>query len=65
VPIAVRRVAFEPRARPTPVYRRAELPIGWAARGPLVICEYSATTVVPPPWRVRVDRFGGLLLERA
>ena len=38
---------------------------GWAARGPLVICEYSATTVVPPTWCLRVDRFGGLVLERA
>ena len=64
-PIAVRRVAFGTRARPTPVYRRMELPAGWAARGPLVICEYSATTVVPPRWCVRVDRFGGLVLERA
>ena len=34
------------------------------ARGPLVVCEYSATTVVPPGWRLTVDRTGGLLLER-
>jgi len=28
-----------------------------------VVCEYSATTLVPPGWRVTVDRLGGLLLE--
>ena len=37
---------------------------GYAARGPLIVCEYSATTVVPPGWRMTVDAVGGLLLER-
>jgi N-methylhydantoinase A len=46
------------------VHRRDDLPVGWTARGPLVVCEYSATTVVPPGWRVRVERTGGLVLER-
>ena len=63
-PIARRRVVFAGRAWPTSVYRRADLPAGWRARGPLIVCEYSATTVVPPGWRLHVDRTAGLVLER-
>src|SRR5437773_1603157 len=43
--------------------RAADLGPGRRLRGPAVICEYSATTLVPPGWRVFVDRLGGLLLE--
>ena len=64
-PIARRRVVFAGRAWPTSVYRRADLPAGWRARGPLIVCEYSATTVVPPGWRLHVDRTAGLVLERS
>lgn len=61
-----RPVLFESgRVRSTPVFRRDELPAGWASRGPAIICEYSATTVVPPGWRVGVEPTGGLLLEAA
>src|SRR5207244_13343689 len=63
-PVAGRRVVFAARAWPASVYRRAELPAGWQARGPLIVCEYSATTVVPPGWRLHVDRTAGLVLER-
>lgn len=63
-PCQYRPVFFEAGpARSTPVFRRDELPIGWASRGPAIICEYSATTVVPPGWRVGVEPTGGLLLE--
>jgi N-methylhydantoinase A len=31
--------------------------------GPAVICEYSATTMVPKGWRARVDRAGNLVLR--
>ena len=44
-------------------YRRDELRAGGALRGPAVICEYSATTVVPPGWRLLVEPLGGLVLE--
>jgi N-methylhydantoinase A len=56
-------VYFEGRAWAAAVYRREELPGGRRVRGPAVICEYSATTLVPPGWRLAVDRFGGLVLE--
>jgi N-methylhydantoinase A len=62
-PIAVRPVVFGGRPLPTPVHRRDHLASGRRFRGPLVVCEYSATTVVPPGWRLAVDRLGGLVLD--
>ena len=58
-----RRVVFDGRAVATPVHRRDALPAGTRLAGPLLVCEYSATTVVPPGWRLSVDRTGGMLLE--
>jgi N-methylhydantoinase A len=61
--LARRRVFFDGRAVATPVVRREELAVGARRDGPLVVCEYSATTVVPPGWRLWVEPTGGLLLE--
>lgn len=43
------------------VWRR-DLRAGQTLRGPLVVQEYSATTWVPPGWRMDVDRWGCLHL---
>ena len=51
--------------RETPVFRRAELPRGFNHPGPLVIEEYSATTVVGPGDTVAVGRLGELLIVTA
>ena len=64
LPIGSRGVVFAARSWRTSVYRRADLPVGWRVRGPAIVCEYSATTVVPPGWRLHVDRTAGLVLER-
>jgi len=64
VPIARRPVWFGGRPATVPVFRRDDLRVGWGHRGSAIVCEYSATTVVPPAWRIRVDRLGGLVLER-
>jgi len=58
-----RRVYFDGRAFSTPVYDRAKLAPRNQFIGPAVITEYSATTVVPPRWRARVDAWGNLILE--
>jgi len=49
-------------ARPRPVgwFRREDLQPGATIAGPAVIGEYSGTTVVPPGWTARVDRFGAM-----
>ena len=62
-PLATRPVAFAEGARRAAVHRRDDLRPGRRLGGPAVVCEYSATTLVPPGWRVTVDRRGGLLLE--
>jgi N-methylhydantoinase A len=58
-----RRSALFSGASPqTSVYDRARLRPHHAFRGPAIVTEYSATTVVPPGWRAQVDRWGNLLL---
>ncbi len=65
-PLRRRRVIFDgrsPRRLSAPVYDRALLRPGNAFTGPAVIVEYSATTVLPPGCRARVDRFTNIVLE--
>ena len=62
-PLAIRRVIFAEGPRRTEIHRRDELPLARWLGGPAVVCEYSATTLVPPGWRHGVDRHGGLVLE--
>jgi len=58
-----RRVVFDGTARPTPVYDRHLLRRGDTFRGPAVIAEYSATTVVPPGCSARVDAYENIVIE--
>jgi len=60
--LAMRPVVFDDGEHAAAVHRRDDLAPGQRLRGPAVVCEYSATTLVPPGWRVAVDRLGGLLL---
>ena len=46
-----------------PVYDRYLLPVGGNIPGPAIIEEASATMVVPPGARARVDRAGNLLVD--
>ena len=46
-------------------YWRSALAPGFASDGPLVVEEPTATTFVPPGWRLSVDRHANLLLERS
>ncbi|HEV2182217.1 MAG TPA: hydantoinase/oxoprolinase family protein, partial [Candidatus Acidoferrales bacterium] len=59
-----RNVFFGGRATKTTIYDRAKLRAGNRFRGPAIVAEYSATTVVLPGWNVRVDAYGNLLMER-
>lgn len=43
---------------------RSTLPVGYRLRGPAVIEEETATTLVPPGWAARVLEGGALMLER-
>lgn len=48
-----------------PLYLRESLAEGFEADGPLLVVDDVSTTVAEPGWRVRVDRFGNLVLTRA
>lgn len=63
LPKAVRRVHFDQGWLETPVFDREALPIGANIRGPAVIEEMSATTLLPPGCEMTVTRSGNLLLE--
>ena len=46
------------------VFVRDMLPVGFRARGPVVIAQDDATTWIPPGWRVQVDGQSALILDR-
>lgn len=56
-------VIFQNKALATPVYERGELRPGQYRKGPAVITEYTATTVIPPGKRFCVDKAENLLIE--
>ncbi|MEJ0070729.1 MAG: hydantoinase/oxoprolinase family protein [Pseudomonadota bacterium] len=61
----VRQVAFDGRFHATPIHDRARLPAVAAIEGPAIIEEPGASTIVPPGFRVALDEFGNLVLERS
>ena len=63
-PIARRNVWCADSWRNIPVYDRARLPAGTRFRGPALIVESNATTIVEPGWRVEVHSSGTLLMTR-
>ncbi len=59
-----RPVWFEGRAHDCPVWDRDRLPEGAELRGPGIVEEFGATTVIPPGWRGAMDPHGNLRFER-
>jgi N-methylhydantoinase A len=57
------RVVFDGRAHPTPAIARDSLATGRTLRGPGIVTEYSATTVIPPGFVFRLDRAGNLVID--
>jgi N-methylhydantoinase A len=45
------------------IYDREQLGFGSRLAGPAIVEEWTSTTVVPPEWRLTVDRFGDLILQ--
>jgi N-methylhydantoinase A len=58
------RVIFQGRPHETLILKRQWMPVDQVYRGPLVIEEDSATTVIPPGYQGHVDRFGNILIVR-
>jgi 5-oxoprolinase (ATP-hydrolysing) len=63
-PLKVATCWLDGAAQQVPVYDRAALAAGFAAQGPLIVCDPLATTVVEPGWAVQVDADGTLRLTR-
>jgi N-methylhydantoinase A len=60
-----RPVRFDGAVHDCPVWDRERLPADAELRGPAIVEEFGATTVVPPGWRGALDAHGNLRLERA
>lgn len=58
-------VYFGTKSVSTKTLQRETLDARYTASGPLIVTEYTATTVVPPGWKLDVDRSGALLISRA
>ena len=56
------KVIFGGTALTTAILGRSSIRTNF--RGPAIVTEYSATTVVPPGWQGQADRTGNLLLTR-
>src|SRR6185312_2500385 len=65
-PVPLARVAafMEGEERQAPIFDRDAMRPGQAVSGPAIIREATATTVVEPGWRARLDRRRYLVLER-
>ena len=63
-PRRMRAARFAGVEREVPVYARDDLGAGCTLRGPAVIEQLDATSVVPPDHRLEVDRFGHLVVSR-
>jgi N-methylhydantoinase A len=62
-PLETSRVWFNGKAHQTAIYDRESLRHGHVIRGPAIIGEYSATTLVPPGFVCAVDAYGNLVLK--
>jgi len=56
-------VFFRDKSVTTPVFERRDLASGRPMRGPAVITEYSATTVIPAGKRFWVDAAENLIIK--
>jgi N-methylhydantoinase A len=63
VPVERAAVVFHDGSVMTPVFERADLIPGRMMRGPAVITEYSATTVIPPGKAFSVDAAENLVIK--
>jgi N-methylhydantoinase A len=62
-PLETSRAWFKGKAHQTAIYDRESLRHGHVVRGPAIIGEYSATTLVPPGFVCAVDAYGNLVLK--
>jgi len=64
-PLKTQTAIFGGQEYAAQVYERKRLLPGQSFLGPAIVEEMTATTVVPPSWRVAVDDYSNLLIEKA
>lgn len=57
-------IYFENRPLKSRILARQELSAGFTTKGPAVVTEYTATSIVPPGWKLRVHASAALLIEK-
>ncbi len=57
------KVYFHNRPMQVPVYKREDLVVGSKLIGPLIVLEYSSTTLVPINFELEVDDFSNLIIS--
>jgi N-methylhydantoinase A len=62
-PLAERQAYFNGALHQTPVYERSTLARGTVVRGPAVVDEEGATTIVPPNFELWVDDYANLVIS--
>ena len=62
--VGMRTVVFADASHECAVYARERIAPGDVVRGPTIVEEYGATTVVYPGQRIEADRFGNLILTK-
>jgi N-methylhydantoinase A len=60
---SVREVWIAGSRRKAKIWRREGLPSS-KQRGPALVLDYGATTVIPPEWQFRADSVGNLVISR-
>lgn len=63
-PVAIVDCSMAGAAHAASLYDRARLTAGFAIKGPALIVDTAATTVIEPGWRATVDAQGNLILTR-
>jgi N-methylhydantoinase A len=63
-PLEVVSTWFGGKPHKTSVYDRVSLRFGHVLKGPAIVGEYSATTLIPPDYVCEVDAWGNLVLKR-
>jgi N-methylhydantoinase A len=58
-----RWMIFDNQKHKARIYDRQSLEPGHEFDGPAVIVDYESTAVLPPGWRVKVDKFGHLIMR--
>ena len=60
--IGTRAVVFDNLEISTPIMKRSHIPIKQVVKGPAIIEEESATTVVPPAYTFELDELGNIVI---